>query len=221
MKFLGVLIDENLSWKCHINTVKNKIAKHLGLLQSTIHCQQQLLKTAIFFLYSQLYVSYANISWGSTHKSKFSQLHRLQKHAARTIYFKDKMTHATPLLQQLNALNVYQLNILQTLNFVFKLQQNLVPNTFHQLFTKRINKYSLRSDNYTEPRKKTKLTQFAISYRGPHLWNVILKDQVEIKKLTSPNSFKYKVKDLLLSIDLDNLLNFFLKKQIYFYFFQL
>ena len=32
MKFLGVLIDENLSWKCHINTVKNKIAKHLGLL---------------------------------------------------------------------------------------------------------------------------------------------------------------------------------------------
>ena len=64
------------------------------------------------------------------------------------------MTHATPLLQQLNALNVYQLNILQTLNFVFKLQQNLVPNTFHQLFTKRINKYSLRSDNYTEPRKK-------------------------------------------------------------------
>ena len=124
------------------------------------------------------------------------------------------MTHATPLLQQLNALNVYQLNILQTLNFVFKLQQNLVPNTFHQLFTKRINKYSLRSDNYTEPRKKTKLTQFAISYRGPHLWNVILKDQVEIKKLTSPNSFKYKVKDLLLSIDLDNLLNFLKKKTL-------
>ena len=107
---------------------------------------------------------------------------------------------------------MYQLNILQTLNFVFKLQQNLVPNTFHQLFTKRINKYSLRSDNYTEPRKK-KQPQFAISYRGPHLWNVILKDQVEIEKLTSPNRFKYKVKDLLLSIDLDNLLNFFFKKQ--------
>ena len=140
-----------------------------------------------------------------------------KKHAARTIYFKDKLTDATPLLQQLNALNMYQLNILQTLNFVFKLQQNLVPNTFHQLFTKRINKYSLRSDNYTEPRKKTKLTQFAISYRGPHFWNVILKDQVEIKKLTSPNSFKCKVKDLLLSIDLDNLLNF-KKKKNYFYF---
>ena len=39
----------------------------------------------------------------------------------------------------------------------------------------------------------------------------------EIKKLTSPNSFKYKVKDLLLSIDLDNLLKLFFKKAIIFF----
>ena len=113
-------------------------------------------------------------------------------------------------------MSIFLLNLLFVSIFFTSI---VVPNTFHQLFTKRINKYSLRSDNYTEPRKKTKLTQFAISYRGPHLWNVILKDQAEIKKLTSPNSFKYKVKDLLLSIDLDNLLNFFLKKTILFLFF--
>ena len=32
IKFLGVLLDENLSWKTHINTIENKISKNLGIL---------------------------------------------------------------------------------------------------------------------------------------------------------------------------------------------
>ena len=29
IKFLGILLDENLSWRTHINTIENKISKHL------------------------------------------------------------------------------------------------------------------------------------------------------------------------------------------------
>ena len=32
IKFLGVLLDENLNWKEHIKYTENKIAKNLGLL---------------------------------------------------------------------------------------------------------------------------------------------------------------------------------------------
>ena len=32
IKFLGVLLDENLNWKEHIKHTENKIAKNLGLL---------------------------------------------------------------------------------------------------------------------------------------------------------------------------------------------
>lgn len=31
IKFLGVIIDGNLSWKDHINIVENKVSKNLGL----------------------------------------------------------------------------------------------------------------------------------------------------------------------------------------------
>ena len=31
IKFLGVWIDENLTWRDHIHTVENKIAKNIGL----------------------------------------------------------------------------------------------------------------------------------------------------------------------------------------------
>lgn len=32
MKFLGVLLEENLIWEDHINTVENKISQNFGLI---------------------------------------------------------------------------------------------------------------------------------------------------------------------------------------------
>ena len=32
-KFLGVVIDENLTWKNHINYIENKIAKNVGIIK--------------------------------------------------------------------------------------------------------------------------------------------------------------------------------------------
>ena len=31
-KFLGVIIDENVTWKAHINTISTKISKSIGIL---------------------------------------------------------------------------------------------------------------------------------------------------------------------------------------------
>ena len=32
IKFLGILLDENISWKNHIRSVEKKLAKNIGLL---------------------------------------------------------------------------------------------------------------------------------------------------------------------------------------------
>ena len=175
MKFLGVLLDENLSWKAHISTIKNKISKNIGLLYKARyivknHCLKQL-----YFSYIQSHLSYGNIVWGSTNQSKLLPLYRKQKHAARIIFFKDKLTHAKPLLSEINTLSLYQLNLFQTLDFMYKTNKNLVPVTFKGLFIKCQNKYTLKSaDNYSKPFKSSKLDQFSISYSGPHLWNKLL-----------------------------------------------
>ena len=36
-KFLGILFDESLTWKCHINMVTNKISKGIGKLNRLKH----------------------------------------------------------------------------------------------------------------------------------------------------------------------------------------
>ena len=37
IKYLGLLIDENLSWKTHIHSVANKISKTIGLIARLRH----------------------------------------------------------------------------------------------------------------------------------------------------------------------------------------
>ena len=37
VKFLGVIIDENLTWKIHIEVVEIKISKNIGVLYRTSH----------------------------------------------------------------------------------------------------------------------------------------------------------------------------------------
>ena len=63
----------------------------------------------LYFSYIHSYLTYANITWGSTHKSNLMGLYRQQKYAARIIYYKDKLTRQTA-LKKLNALDAYELN---------------------------------------------------------------------------------------------------------------
>ena len=172
-KFLGVLIDENLSWKQHINNVSSKVSKSIGILYKSRQIVKKPMLIQLYFSFIHSHLSYANIAWASTHKSKLEPLYRHQKHAARIINFKDKFTHAQPLLYDMKALNIFQLNLSHILYFMFKCKKKIAPPIFHDLFTpKPENKYNSRSKGkLKEPFYRKKLTQFNIEYRGPHLWN--------------------------------------------------
>ena len=50
-----------------------------------------------------------------------------QKHAVRPFFNQEKLTHSRPLLQSLNALNLYQINLYQHLNFMHKVSNNIAP----------------------------------------------------------------------------------------------
>ena len=74
---------------------------------------------------------------GQTSKSKLKRLYRCQKYAAGVIYHKDRYTHASPLLNDMKALNFFQLNIFNILCFMYKCMQNLNPPVFRNVLTHR------------------------------------------------------------------------------------
>ena len=83
------------------------------------------------------YANYANIAWASTNKGKLERLYRCQEHAACVIYHKDWYTQASPLLNDMKALNVFQLIVFNILCFTYKYKPNLNPPVFRNIFTYR------------------------------------------------------------------------------------
>ena len=67
-KFLGVIIDENVAWTAHINTIPTKISKSIGILYRAglIIPRKQL--NQLYFSFVHSYLNYANIAWSSLPK---------------------------------------------------------------------------------------------------------------------------------------------------------
>ena len=103
IKFLGVIIDENVTWKNHIEVVENRIYKNIGVLYRASHLLdfKNLLK--IYFSFIHIYISYANIAWASTFKTKFQGILKKQKHAVRITFHANRLDHDRPLLKEMKA----------------------------------------------------------------------------------------------------------------------
>ena len=64
-KFLGVRIDENVSWKQHINDVSTKMSKSIGILYKSRGIVKQPLLKQLFCSFIHCHLNYANIAWAS------------------------------------------------------------------------------------------------------------------------------------------------------------
>ena len=67
MRFLGVLLDDNLLWKEHTKYLKNKIAKNIELIYRTKSFLEKESLLALFYSLIHSYLNCANLAWGSTY----------------------------------------------------------------------------------------------------------------------------------------------------------
>ena len=171
VKFLGVIIDENLTWKNHIEVVENKISKNIGVLYRASHLLdfKNLLK--IYFSFIHIYISYANIAWVST---KLQGILKKQKHAARINFHANRFDHSGPLLNEMKALNVYQINLIETLKFMHKTKYGIIPRIFLPKFREVGHQYPTRfsQNSFHYKRSACQTTSFALTLSGPTIWNI-------------------------------------------------
>ena len=89
-------------------------------------------------LYNSLilsYISYCNLVWATGAKTKIDPINLLQKKAIRICTGSQYLAHTNPLFNELKTLNVFHINSLQSLLFMFKYKNNLLPYSFHDFFT--------------------------------------------------------------------------------------
>ena len=69
VKYLGILIDKNLSWKIHIDNVATKLSKTVGLIAKLRHFVPQHTLLNIYGALILPYLSYGLIVWGQASKT--------------------------------------------------------------------------------------------------------------------------------------------------------
>ena len=80
-KVLGVLIDNNLTWLIHIQSIAKKISSNLWLLSKLKEFFSVENKVQYNKIYIQPHIDYCSTVWGGTSHCNLNRIYRLQKRA--------------------------------------------------------------------------------------------------------------------------------------------
>ena len=145
IKFLGIMLDEHLTWRNHITTTENKISKNLGLFYKAKRVLNMNALKSLYFSFSHSYLNYGNIVWASVTQTKFKKLASKQKQAIRI--FENQNCNIKDSMTKMKILNIYKLNIYQVLNFMYRIKTNTAPIFFYNNFNEINHSYPTRFSN--------------------------------------------------------------------------
>ena len=130
--FLGLTIDETLSWKKHIDKIATKISKVIGLLT---RCKRYLHSSVMMKIYNSLILSrinYGILCWGFQTK----RIYKLQKKALRVICKAKYNAHTDPLFIKLNTLKANDLFQCKCLKFFYQHEKAELPCYFNNIISR-------------------------------------------------------------------------------------
>ena len=190
-KYLGVILDSDLSWHSHCNYVTNKCRPALRqiYLLRNILSERNLL--SIYNGLVNCHLNYCLSAWGGTHDSKINKVAVLQNMVLRAIYKETRFTSAGPLFLKSNVLPIRNLYVYKVL----------------RLYYLRSGSYSL-SNIPKRIRVPSHRTSFMARTRTIIIINILNNLPVEILPCDSEKFSKYlkRLKSWLLDVDAGRLM---------------
>jgi len=145
--FLGITIDNHLTWKEHVEKISRKISKVIGIL---CILKRTLPIRILHMIYNSLinpHIHYGLLCWGTQNV----KILKLQKKALRTITNSKYNAHTQPLFKNLRILPVNDLYNLKLLQFYYKYMNDIIPYYFKSIIVKRqreIHNRNTRNSNF-------------------------------------------------------------------------
>ena len=193
-KFLGLTIDENLSWKSHITYVKGRISRMVGILYKI---KSLLTSNALKTIYYSLvypYLQYGIVFWGGACKTHLDKLFVSQKKIIRIITNSSYRAHTNPLFFNQSLLKLDDIKKLEMSKFIYS--DLNTHNNFNLHTRNEIHSYNTRNNTALNfPQFRTNLSIRSVFYEGLSIYNGL---NPEIKESTSLPSFKIKLKKHLI-----------------------
>ena len=115
IKYLGVTLDENLTWTEHINATVSRLRKLIYVFRKLRSSATQKILKIVYISLVQSILNYCIPAWGGTSKCTMLRLERAQRCILKVMTHKPRRFSTTDLYTVCNVLSVRQLFILQAI----------------------------------------------------------------------------------------------------------
>ena len=198
MKYLGVVIDNNLNWHSHIQYTCSKLAKAAGVIYKL---QKKLPQKVLMLLYHGLfatYLQYGIVVWGTAKSTAMLQIKTLQNKVIRHITHSGRMENVDKYYKKLDILKVEDIHFLEVSKFMHKFAKQTLPLTFSEYFREIPHHHDTRNkakNTLSLPKPRTNFGKQSLKFIGVKVWSEI---PYLLKECQNLESFSTQVKQLLL-----------------------
>ena len=199
VKYLGILIDSQLTFRQHIDELSKKISRGIGILYKLRPFATTKILTNVYYAIIYPFLLYGITVWGTACNTNIAPIHTLQKRFVRMATNNDKypvvpgpLPHSPPLFSKLNILTIYDIFKIQLGKFVYESINYIGPSYNIIQFTRsneihdHNTRYASQGNLFNDYVRTTCYGLKSLSYMGGKLWATIPKS---IKDCTTCKSF--------------------------------
>ena len=194
-KFLGIWLDDELNWNCHLSKVSTKIKRNVYLLKNHKNILDCNTLKLIYLAQIQSHINYGLVLWGGMTSSE--NLNKIRKTLNMCMKILKPKLEIKKSYKELKILTLEQLIELEHNKLAFKITKGLLPRKIKEIINcdqynkplQKNHKYNMRKKSRPNiPRPKTK------NYTRSFLCNRIRALNELTPKLTSCTSITAFVK---------------------------
>ena len=197
-KFLGVILDNALSWNAHIKHISKKISKSVSLLKMLKFTFPTRILKSLYYSFVYPYFNYCNLIWGGAASTHIKTLVLLQKKCTRIISKVGYLDSTEPLFSELKLLTIEQIYDLNCSKFIYCSENNIKYTEFSDRIRTNgsYHRYPTRTCKQLR-NPPIRIIKFKKSFlnHGINMWKILPEN---IKNAKSLPTFKRKIKDYTL-----------------------
>ena len=195
-KYLGVYLDNMLSWREHIQNLTTKLARFTGVVYKIRNFAP---KKVLMMLYNALIGSclrYGIRSWGSSSPQLLNTLQIAQNKIIRAILFLSYTSDVKPGLLELKVLNVKSTYEHEVAKLFHSVVYNYCPKTFSNFFELSTHRYATRlrqNSCFSLMKAKTELGKKSLKFSGVKIWANL---PLSVKDISESKKFNKELKKI-------------------------
>ena len=135
LKYLGVILEENLSWEKHLNTLVKRLGRAIGILAKLRHYVPKWLLRTVYYSLFNSHLIYGCQIWGNNNSILVNKVKKLQEKALKVMDFCSDNKTINEVFHDFKILKLEDFIKYRNITFVKDCLNKIGPKTFYKNFT--------------------------------------------------------------------------------------